>query len=112
MRGRIRAATCILAAVSFATFATAATANDAKLRAYGKRLASQCTSCHRTDGTENGLSQISGWPAEDFVWVLKTYRDGGRTDPEMVSAVRGLNESQLQALARYFGSLKTAVRLR
>jgi cytochrome c553 len=53
-----------------------------------------------------------GWPTEDFIWVLKTYRDGGRTDPAMVAAARELNESQIRALARFFGSLKPSVRLR
>ena len=110
MRGRVQAATCVLAAFSFTTFATAAPPSDAKLRAYGQRLSSECTTCHRIDGADNDMSSIVGWPAEDFVWVLKTYRDGGRTNPEMVSAVRGLNESQIQALARYFGSLKSKVR--
>jgi cytochrome c553 len=112
MRVRVRAATCVLAALSLTAFATAVPANDAKSRAYGKRLSSQCTSCHRIDGIENGVPIIVGWPADDFIWVLKTYRDGGRTDPAMVSAVQGLNESQIRALARYFGSLKPSVRLR
>ena len=91
----------------------AAPANDSKSRAYGKRLSSQCTTCHRIDDTDNGVPSIVGWPAEDFVWVLKTYRDGGRTEPETASGAHlGLNESQIQALARYFGSLKPSVRLR
>ena len=102
----------VRAAVSFATFATAATANDAKLRAYG-------SAWHPSARAAIGLTALKtvfpgsavGRPRISY-GSSRTARDGGRTDPEMVSAVRGLNESQLQALARYFGSLKTAVRLR
>lgn len=113
MRRCVQAVACVLAAVSFTTASTtAAQADDAKLKAYGKRLSSQCTTCHRIDGTDNGNPPIVGWPAEDFVWVLKTYRDGGRTDPAMVSAVRELNETQIRALARFFGSLKPSVRFK
>jgi len=113
MRGRVQAAICGLAALSFTTFATAAPPDDSKFEAYGQRLSSQCTTCHRVDGADNGIPSIVGWPTEDFIWVLKTYRDGGRTDPPMASAAhQGLNEHQMQALARFFGSLKSAVRLR
>jgi cytochrome c len=90
----------------------AAPANDAELKAYGKRLSSQCTTCHRIDGIDNGIPSIVGWPAEDFMFVLKAYRYGGRTDPEMVRAAQSLNEKQMQALASYFGSLKGSRRLR
>jgi len=113
MRRRVQAATCVLAAFSLATFATAAPPNDTKLRAYGQRLSSECTTCHRIDGADNGFPSIVGWPVEDFIWVLKTYRDGGRTEPEMTLGVhQRLNERQIQALARFFGSHKSAVRVR
>jgi len=113
MRRCVQAATCVLAAFSFTTFATAAPPSDAKLRAYGKRLSSECTTCHRIDGADNGFPSIVGWPVEDFIWVLKTYRDGGRTEPEMTSGVhQRLNEKQIQALARFFGSQKSAFRVR
>lgn len=113
MRGRVQAAACVLAAVSLTTVSTtAAQVDDAKLRAYGKQLSAQCAACHRIDGTDNGIPSIVGWPPEDFMFVLKAYRDGGRTDPAMVSAVRELNETQIRALAIFFGSLKPSVRLR
>jgi len=112
MRARVQATALVLVALSFTSFATAAPVNDAKLRAYGKRLSVQCTTCHRIDSAKDGLSTIVGWSDEDFIWVLKAYRDGGRTDPAMVSAAQGLNEIQLRALARFFGSIKPAVRLR
>jgi len=113
MSGFVQAATCVLAAVSFtAAFTAAAPANDSALKAYGKRLSSQCTTCHRIDGTDNGIPSIVGWPDEDFIFVLKTYKDGGRTDPAMVRAAQSLDDKQMQALASFFGSLKGSVRSR
>lgn len=105
--GRVRAAFCALTAVGFTTFATAPLAgDDARSKAYGKRLSPQCTTCHRIDGTDNGIPSIAGWPAEDFVFVLRAYRDGGRIDPAMAAAARKLDENQMKALASYFGSLE------
>jgi len=87
-------------------FATAARSDDAKLRSYGEHLSSECTTCHRVDGTDNGIPSIVGWPAEDFIFTLKAYQDGGRTNPAMVSVAQSLDENQMQALAAFFGSLK------
>lgn len=113
MRGRVQVAAFVLAAVNFTTaFTMAAPADDAELRAYGKQLSSQCTTCHRTDGTDNGIPSIVGWPTEDFIFVLKAYKDGGRTDPAMVRAVQSLDDKQTRALSRFFGSLKVSVPLR
>jgi cytochrome c553 len=113
MRVRVLAAACVLAPVSFTTIVTtAAPANDAKLRAYGRQLSSQCTTCHRIDGIDNGIPSIVGWPAEDFIFILRTYKNGGRTDPEMVRVAQALDDNQMQALARYFGSLKVSDRKR
>lgn len=112
MRGRVQAISCVLAAISVAGFATTASAGDSNPKANGKQLSSQCTECHRIDGTENGVPSIIGWPDEDFIFVLKAYRDGGRTNADMVSAAQGLNEGQMRALARFFGSLNPRVRLR
>jgi cytochrome c len=96
-----------LTAVGLTTFATAALADDnTRLRAYGKHLSPKCTNCHRVDGRDNGIPSIAGWPAEDFVFVLKAYRDGGRAEPPMAGAAHRLDENQMKALASYFGSLE------
>jgi cytochrome c553 len=113
MRKCVQAAAGILAAASFTTtFPVAAQANDAQLRAYGKQLSSQCTICHRIDGIDNGVPSIVGWPAEDFVFVLKTYKDGGRADAAMVRAAQPLDDKQMRALASFFASLKVSFPLR
>lgn len=74
--------------------------------AYGKHLSSECTTCHRIDGTDNGIPSIIGWPADAFVAVLVSYRDGERTNQAMISVAKSLDEEQMGALAAYFGSLQ------
>lgn len=83
----------------------AAGAADAKLQAYGRHLAQECTGCHRIDGVDNGIPSILGWPADQFVATMKFYQAGTRTNPVMVSVANSLNEQQLNALATYYASL-------
>lgn len=87
----------------------AATADEARRKAYGQHLAQECTACHRLDGVDNGIPAIIGWNAEAFVTTLKFYQTGERTNPVMVSVSQSLNEEQLRALAAYFGSLPKPV---
>jgi cytochrome c553 len=82
-----------------------AMADDAKLRAYGKHLASECTSCHRIDGVDNGIPSITGWPTDEFVETLKFYKDGSRPNQAMRSVAGSLDDEQFAALAAFFSSL-------
>jgi cytochrome c553 len=84
---------------------TALAADDAKLRAYGRHLSQECSSCHRTDGVDNGIPSIVGWSPEVFIQTLKFYQTGTRTNPVMVSVTQSLDQRQLEALAAYYGSL-------
>ncbi|NJO22136.1 MAG: hypothetical protein HC868_03335 [Sphingomonadales bacterium] len=43
---------------------TSGVADDAKLMAYGRHLARECTSCHRIDGIDNGIPSIVGLPPD------------------------------------------------
>ena len=82
-----------------------AATDDAKLQAYGRHLARECTSCHRIDGVDNGIPSIIGWPRDSFVATVKFYRDGARKNPVMVSVASSLSDEQLQALAAFFASV-------
>lgn len=82
-----------------------ATASDAKLLAYGRHLAGECSACHRTDGVDNGIPSITGWDPEDFVATLIFYRNGERPNPAMVSVAQSMDEPEYRALAAYYGSL-------
>jgi cytochrome c553 len=79
--------------------------DDAKTVSYGRHLAQECASCHRLDGTDDGIPPIIGWPADKLAATLKLYQTAGRTNPVMVSVARSLNEGQIDALASYLASL-------
>lgn len=85
---------------------TCSAADDAKLRAYGEHLARECTTCHRIDGTDNGIPSIVGWDADQFTATLRFYQQALRDNAAMVSVARSLDDEQLRALAVYFASIK------
>jgi cytochrome c553 len=80
-------------------------AEDARIAAYGRHLARECTTCHRLDGTDNGIPSIVAWPTDTFVSTLKFYRDGVRANPVMVSVASSLSDEQMEALAVFFASV-------
>jgi cytochrome c len=79
--------------------------NDARLIAYGRHLSQECTSCHRNDGVDNSIPTIAGLEVEAFIRTVKSYQDGARTNPVMVSVARSLDEEQVRALAAYWASV-------
>jgi cytochrome c553 len=90
--------------IALAFVPVAAHANDPKI-SYGRHLAAECTSCHRIDGTDNGIPSIIGWDVAEFVQTMAWYRDGARPNPAMRSVAGSLDEQQTEALAVYFASL-------
>lgn len=76
-------------------------------RALGEYLASECTTCHQISGRRDGLiPSIVGWPEEQFVAVMESYREKHRDNPIMQTIAGRLSHDELAALASYFGSLK------
>lgn len=103
----IRLRIALLAAtISIASLLPHAAAADPKIIAYGKHLSNECTTCHRLDGTDNGIPSIIGWEAHLFTQALASFKKGERTNPAMVSVANSLDDEQIAALAAYFGSLK------
>lgn len=98
----------VAGAIALGVFA-AAGFSQAKSTEYlmklGEHLAQECTSCHRIDGTHNGIPAIVGLDPEYFVNSLMFYKEGKRTNPVMVSVAQSLDEEQMKALALYFHSL-------
>ncbi|KAB2919280.1 MAG: hypothetical protein F9K29_06605 [Hyphomicrobiaceae bacterium] len=84
-----------------------AVAADEKQRlAYGEHLSRECTTCHRTDGSDSAIPTIIGWSTDEFVVTLKFYKAGERQNPTMISVAQSLDDEQMLALATYFASLK------
>ena len=95
----------LAAGVVTAAFTGSAMASEPKLLAYGRHLSGECSACHRIDGVDNGIPSITGRDPEEFMTTLTFYRNGGRTNPAMVSVAQSLDDAQVKALAAYYGSL-------
>lgn len=75
-------------------------------RDYGEYLASECLTCHKADGTSEGIPAITGWPEEDFVIAMHAYKQKIRTNPVMQMMSGALSEEEIAALAAYFKTLE------
>lgn len=82
-----------------------ARADEARLKAYGRHLAGECTSCHRLDGVDNGIPGIVGMPFADFIETFGFYKTGARDNAAMQSVAQSLDDQQVKALGLYFSSL-------
>lgn len=104
-RSRPRSPSAAIGAAMIA-FATAAEA-QAGDRALGEYLASECTTCHQISGHRDGrIPAIVGWPEDQFIAVVESYRDKHRDNPIMQTIASRLSNEEVAALAAYFGSLK------
>ncbi len=100
--GSVRFATVAAGIVGLSATAVAQSADGARRKALGQHLARECVSCHRLDGTANGIPSIVGWKVEDFVDTMGYYRTGQRPNPAMASVAQSLDDDQTQALALWF----------
>ena len=72
---------------------------------YGEYLASECSTCHQRDGSDQGIPSITGWPNEDFVIAMHAYKRKIRPHPVMQSYAGRLTDEEIAALAAYFAGL-------
>lgn len=91
----------LLATVS--PVSTPALAADA---AFGAYLASECVTCHRADGQNKGIPSITGWPVDQFVAVMQSYRNKDRPNPTMQIIAGRLSDHEMSALAAYYANSK------
>ena len=73
---------------------------------YGEYLSSECLTCHRGDGADEGIPSIVLWPEEDFVIAMHAYKTKVREHPVMNMMAARLNDEEIAALAAYFASLE------
>jgi cytochrome c len=97
------AVAALLTAVSAALAPSSSGAADLTL---GRHLAGECVTCHPRDDRNAGIPPINGWPADQFVAVLKSYKAKERSNPVMQTIAAGLSEEEMAALAAYFATLK------
>lgn len=74
--------------------------------AYGEYLASECLTCHKRDGADDGIPSITYWPEEDFVIAMHAYKRKLRPHPVMQMMAGRLSDEEIAALAAYFRTLE------
>jgi cytochrome c len=74
--------------------------------AFGQYLAGECVTCHRKDGESQGIPAIVGWPTDQFIAVLQSYKLKDRPNQIMQTIAGRLNDQEMEALAAYFASEK------
>lgn len=73
---------------------------------YGEYLSNECLTCHRADGTTDGIPSITLWPVQDFVIAMHAYKRKMRPHPVMQMMAGRLNDEEIAALAAYFATLE------
>ena len=73
---------------------------------YGEYLSGECVTCHKIDGSEDGIPSIVGWEAEDFVIALHAYRSKHRDNEAMQLVASRLSDEEIAGLAAFFGKLE------
>jgi cytochrome c len=92
---------CVLCAPAAVSAGSAS--GDKELGAY---LSSECVACHQPSGLQvGGVPPIVGWPGDQFIAVMKAYRDGDRENPVMRNVVGRLSDEEIAALAAHFGEM-------
>lgn len=72
---------------------------------YGEYLSSECITCHRADGEDEGIPSITNWYPEDFVVAMHHYKNKLRPHPVMQMMASRLSNEEIAALAAYFETL-------
>lgn len=73
---------------------------------YGEYLSSECKTCHKADGTDDGIPSITGWPTDIFVTVMHAYKVKARPHPVMQMMAGRLSDEEIASLAAYFAELE------
>lgn len=72
---------------------------------YGEYLSGECVTCHKKNGSAEGIPSITGWDAEVFATVLYAYKRKELENPVMRMVAKRLDDEQIASLAVYFASL-------
>jgi sulfide dehydrogenase cytochrome subunit len=76
----------------------------------GRTLAASCFTCHGTNGNSvQGVPpSLAGRNAGELFQTMKDFQAGKRPATIMHQLARGYTDAQLQAIAAYFASVKSA----
>jgi len=97
---------CAVLAAAAATIAPALAQDPGA----GRTLAATCFTCHGTDGNSAGgvPPSLAGRASAELLQTMKDFQSGKRPATIMHQQARGYTDSQLEAIAAYFASVKPA----
>jgi cytochrome c len=101
LRSTLLCAATMLAAVTGAGFAQK---GDLE---FGRYLATECVTCHRSATAGGAIPNIFGMGEARFSTLIKAYRDKKLPNPVMQSVAGRLKDDEIDALAHYFAITKT-----
>ncbi|MGD8926163.1 MAG: cytochrome c [Thioalkalispiraceae bacterium] len=73
-----------------------------------QQLAGRCASCHGISGVSSNPAypNLAGQKAPYLLKQIRDFQSGKRSDPVMNAMVKGLTESEMDALANYYSNKK------
>ena len=75
--------------------------------ARGTALANACAACHGPDGHSQGaIPSIASLPTQDFIAALKAFRADARKGTVMNLIAKGLDDTDINAVAAYLATLR------
>jgi cytochrome c553 len=78
--------------------------------ARGQALVNACAACHGPEGRSQGaIPSIDNLPTEDFIAALRAFRADTRQGTVMNRVGKGVDESEISAMAAYFASRRGLV---
>ena len=98
-------ATLLCAVAALAAVSGAALAQKGDLE-FGRYLATECVTCHRTMTAGGAIPNIFGMAEAKFTTLVKAYREKQLPNPVMQSVAGRLKDDEIDALAHYFAVTK------
>ena len=92
-------------AIALVLSATAASAQKGDLE-FGRYLATECLTCHRSATATSTIPNIFGLPEARFTLLVKAYRDKKLASEVMQTIASRLKDDDIEALAHYFSVTK------
>ena len=73
----------------------------------GRLIASNCATCHGTNGlSQGGMPSLNGVDKASIATMMQDFRSGRKPATIMHQLSKGYTDSEIDAVAAYFASLK------
>jgi cytochrome c len=73
---------------------------------FGRYLATECMTCHRSATAGGAIPNIFGMAEARFIVLIKAYREKQLPNPVMQSVASRLRDDEIDALAHFFAVTK------